>query len=46
MGSFVSRNDGTHIFCPTLECHEAAVRKWQVEFFREKRRQQRMKGTP
>ncbi|WNG60507.1 endolytic transglycosylase MltG [Archangium gephyra] len=42
---FVSRNDGTHIFCPTLECHETAVRKWQVEFFREKRRQQRMKGT-
>lgn len=38
---FVSRNDGTHIFCPTLECHNAAVKKWQVEFFREKRRQQR-----
>jgi UPF0755 protein len=35
---FVSRNDGTHIFCPTLECHEAAVQKWQVEFFRKKRR--------
>jgi UPF0755 protein len=43
---FVSRNDGTHIFCPTLECHETAVRKWQVEFFREKRRRQRMNGTP
>jgi UPF0755 protein len=36
---FVSRNDGTHIFCPTLACHEAAVREWQVEFFRKKRRQ-------
>ncbi|WNG44930.1 endolytic transglycosylase MltG [Archangium minus] len=36
---FVSRNDGTHIFCPTLECHNAAVEKWQVEFFRAKRRQ-------
>jgi len=42
---FVSRNDGTHIFCPTLDCHEAAVRKWQVEFFRNKRRQQRTGGA-
>ena len=31
---FVSRNDGSHVFCPDLQCHEAAVRKWQVEFFR------------
>ncbi|HSP81184.1 MAG TPA: endolytic transglycosylase MltG [Myxococcaceae bacterium] len=38
---FVSRNDGTHIFCPTLDCHNAAVRKWQVEYFRKKRRQRR-----
>lgn len=38
---FVSRNDGTHIFCPTLECHEAAVRQWQVEYFRRKRQQGR-----
>jgi UPF0755 protein len=35
---FVSRNDGTHIFCPTLACHEAAVQQWQVEFFRNQRR--------
>jgi len=35
---FVSRNDGTHVFCPDLRCHAAAVQKWQVEFFREKRR--------
>lgn len=34
---FVSRNDGTHIFCPTLTCHNAAVQKWQVEFFRQKK---------
>jgi UPF0755 protein len=33
---FVSRNDGTHIFCPDLACHERAVRQWQVEFFRRK----------
>lgn len=31
---FVSRNDGTHVFCPDLACHAAAVRAWQVEFFR------------
>ena len=36
---FVSRNDGTHIFCPTLQCHNAAVKKWQVEYFRKKRAQ-------
>lgn len=34
---FVSRNDGSHIFCPDLRCHEDAVKKWQVEFFRKKR---------
>ena len=33
---FVSRNDGTHVFCPDLACHEAAVQKWQVEFFRKR----------
>jgi UPF0755 protein len=31
---FVSRNDGTHVFCPDLRCHNAAVQKWQVDFFR------------
>ena len=34
---FVSRNDGSHVFCPTLACHNAAVQKWQVEFHRKKR---------
>jgi UPF0755 protein len=34
---FVSRNDGTHVFCPDLACHEQAVRTWQVEYFRRKR---------
>jgi len=34
---FVSRNDGSHVFCPDLRCHAAAVRKWQVEFFRARR---------
>jgi len=36
---FVSRNDGTHVFCPDLRCHEEQVRKWQIEFHRNKRRQ-------
>jgi UPF0755 protein len=30
---FVSRNDGTHEFCPDLRCHNAAVKTWQVDFF-------------
>lgn len=34
---FVSKNNGEHIFCPTLECHETAVQKWQIEYFRKKR---------
>jgi UPF0755 protein len=34
---FVSRNDGSHVFCPDLACHNAAVRAWQVEFFRRSR---------
>ncbi len=33
---FVSRNDGTHVFCPDFECHTAQVQKWQVEFHHEK----------
>lgn len=35
---FVSRNDGTHVFCPDLVCHNAAVRRWQIEFFRHRGR--------
>lgn len=31
---FVSKNDGTHVFCPDLKCHQANVKRWQVEFFR------------
>lgn len=38
---FVSRNDGTHVFCPTLACHEENVEKWQRQFFRKKRAAQR-----
>jgi UPF0755 protein len=38
---FVSRNDGTHVFCPTLQCHNAAVKKWQVDYWAEQRRRAR-----
>ena len=31
---FVSRNDGTSIFCPDLKCHEANVQKYQVAPFK------------
>src|SRR5437899_2771127 len=34
---FVSRNDHSHVFCPDLKCHEANVRKFQVEYFRRRR---------
>jgi UPF0755 protein len=35
---FVSRNDGSHVFCPNLRCHRQAVNKWQIQYFRKKRR--------
>jgi UPF0755 protein len=30
---FVSMNNGRHEFCPTLACHNAAVQRWQVDYF-------------
>jgi len=38
---FVSRNDGSHVFCPDLECHERNVQKWQVEYFRKRKQASR-----
>ena len=35
---FVSRNDGSHVFAKTLDEHNRNVQKWQVEFFRERRK--------
>ncbi len=34
---FVSRNDGTSLFCPTLICHNAAVKRWQQDYWAKKR---------
>ncbi|MCX7959035.1 MAG: endolytic transglycosylase MltG [Deltaproteobacteria bacterium] len=34
---YVSKNDGSHHFCDTLECHNKAVNKYQVEYFRKKK---------
>ena len=34
---FVSRNDGTTVFCPDLKCHNQNVQKFQVEFFRHRK---------
>lgn len=31
---FVSKNDGTHFFCENLTCHNHAVKKWQIDFFK------------
>ena len=31
---FVSRNDGTHVFCPTYLCHQKAVKQWQIDYFK------------
>jgi UPF0755 protein len=37
---FVSRNDGSHEFARTLEEHNRNVQKFQVQYFRDKRREQ------
>jgi len=42
---FVSRNDGTHVFCPNLACHNKAVEIWQ-EPLRKKRRQNKPPPSP
>jgi UPF0755 protein len=36
---FVSRNDGTHEFARTLEEHNRNVQRFQVQYFRDRRRQ-------
>ena len=34
---FVSKNNGTSVFCPTLACHARNVQIWQVDYFKNKR---------
>jgi UPF0755 protein len=41
---FVSKNDGSHHFSSTLREHTNAVRKYQIEYFRQKRRERRKKA--
>ncbi len=36
---FVSRNDGSHAFATTLDEHNRNVQQYQVQYFRDKRRQ-------
>ncbi len=38
---FVSRNDGTHVFSETLAEHSRNVERWQRQYWRERRAQQR-----
>lgn len=38
---FVSKNDGSHHFSNTLREHNNAVRKYQIEFFRNRRRKKK-----
>ncbi len=40
---FVSKNDGSHYFSRTLREHTNAVRKYQIEYFRQKRRERQKK---
>jgi UPF0755 protein len=41
---FVSRNDGTSVFCPNLICHNAAVKTWQQDYWAKKRADARPPG--
>lgn len=31
---FVSKNDGSHEFCANIACHNQAVKKWQIDYFK------------
>jgi len=35
---FVSKNNGEHVFCPTLDCHRKQVQRWQIDYFRRRRK--------
>jgi UPF0755 protein len=38
---FVSRNDGSHVFADALDEHNRNVRRWQVDYFRQRRQANR-----
>jgi UPF0755 protein len=40
---FVSKNDGSHVFASTLEEHNRNVRQYQIQYFRDKRVQERQR---
>ena len=42
---FVSKNNGTHHFSKSYREHANAVRKYQVEYFRQRRRQRNGAGS-
>jgi UPF0755 protein len=42
---FVSRNDGSHHFSASLREHNAAVRKYQIEYFRKQRTRRRARAA-
>ncbi|MGC8926332.1 MAG: endolytic transglycosylase MltG [Myxococcota bacterium] len=31
---YVSKNDGTHHFCEDIECHNKAVKRYQIDYFK------------
>jgi UPF0755 protein len=41
---FVSRNDGTHAFAQTLDEHNRNVQKFQIQYFRERRAEERRRA--
>ena len=43
---FVSKNDGSHHFSTTLREHTNAVRRYQIEYFRQRRREQNRSSGP
>ena len=43
---FVSRNDGSHVFARTLDEHNANVRKFQIDFFRQQRQAKAASARP
>ena len=43
---FVSRNDGSHVFAQTLDEHNANVRKFQIDFFRQQRQAKAASAPP